>query len=1419
VAAVAGLLGGARRAHADGSATPLACSVSALQSALSAGGSYAFSGGCTITSVPATLTSSSTTSIDANGNSVQIYANESSDTTTWHRVFDVTGGSLTLTGVQVIGGRFKGPDGAPGTPGTAGTVGAAGTSGAPTGGNGTAGTDGGPGHAAPAARGAGFYVHGGATLTLDGGAVDASQLQGGTGGAGGGGGSGGSGGSSDYGAGGSAAAAGDGALGGAGGAAQGAAIFVDTGAALNLGAGVSFDGNYAYPGPGGAGGGGGIGGAGGTGTGHRGGDGHVGGIAAAGGAGGAAQGGAIYNDGTLTINQAAFTDSRADAASRAPGGNGGVGAYGGDAGRGDSGGAAGSGAPALPGGLGGNGGDARGGAIFNDGTMTVARTSFAGGRALSGGGGSGGEGGRAVLANGDGGPGGNGGTAEYASIASGTAVTGCATFSTGTVTAGGAGVGGYGGYTGGAPQGNRGASGSVGTTGATDPAVTNPNNINCGPPTLSVLDGTAMEPAGHDATMPVTVTLSAPIDTPVTVSYATADASALAGRDYDATSGTLTIPAGHDSATIPVTLHDTGFGPTKAFNMNLVSPSSNATIGRASAFETVRGRGPIRIAVAFKRNGQPLVLDEPGHAPLADTLRLADNDDGEIPQDVTASVTLTNQGDATQTDISFNGVPPFSYHNPADALQLLPVQVSGKSNPETIKDPLAGGASITVDFPVKVADNGTFDLSPQVLSSTQGSDDTEVSNGKGTLTALPTAYLWLKVHAASTAPVQAGLNQTLTGTVTNRSLTQSIDVDPLEPTDTGNVGGGALHYVGTAPLADGVQLPFVGVMSPGQSLDVTGTAATGFESGTRGTITYDPRAAVVNADGTETGLAANQVGMSAGSSPVAIPIDTRDPAVPAVTGDSLRDSIADGVFKTAGQWSYNHFAGALSLLQHPIQTGANAAAGVADFAIGTTKDVAEAANLVGALYVLKIGYESMTPAQREAFAQSIVDDYKASHLGGDAGRLRASAESVMTSFFTAVSTGDYNKVAEMIYGGLTTGYTGAADALLSDVAMQKLATGLQVGAGKIAAGIADGDGAIARAITLQDAIRDAGVSAVLGKGIAHVKPGMNLLLKKAAVLTEDFGLTQRQITELINYCKRQDLIIALRSRATKSAELIKEGLAVGKNETIRIKAVNSYDVDYLGYSRHDANTVVWAEPIPKARMEASITGLKPEERAIVRERWRTRDDEWHNEDIRSILHHSEAQGKIKWGFDGLGNDADAVREEYRHFGLKDQPSPYRGLKDRKYQQVLVGNKPGAGKHIRLVPVAQDVDVMAILKSDGTILSPEERAAAYIHLWDILDIQHGETPTWILNGEIMFKKKAKQLADVVSGGEPLAVFNPKGGVTAGFFDAALTIFDNQTRGGRIFFEGGYNNPISKWTGKLQLSARDLAKSVKGKSKGK
>ena len=75
-----------------------------------------------------------------------------------------------------------------------------------------------------------------------------------------------------------------------------------------------------------------------------------------------------------------------------------------------------------------------------------------------------------------------------------------------------------------------------------------------------------------------TVTLNSPSSGPVTVNYATANGTAVAGTDYTATSGTLTFAPGETTKTVfvPITTVATG-GPTRAFTLNL-SAASGATI-------------------------------------------------------------------------------------------------------------------------------------------------------------------------------------------------------------------------------------------------------------------------------------------------------------------------------------------------------------------------------------------------------------------------------------------------------------------------------------------------------------------------------------------------------------------------------------------------------------------------------------------------------------------------------------------------------------------------------------------------------------------------------------------------------------------------------------------------------------------------
>jgi hypothetical protein len=80
-----------------------------------------------------------------------------------------------------------------------------------------------------------------------------------------------------------------------------------------------------------------------------------------------------------------------------------------------------------------------------------------------------------------------------------------------------------------------------------------------------------------------TVSLASTTAGTTTVSYATADGTALAGRDYTSVSGTLTFPPGLTAQTIVVpTLDDGVADPTKAFTVNLSNPTSGViTSGQA----------------------------------------------------------------------------------------------------------------------------------------------------------------------------------------------------------------------------------------------------------------------------------------------------------------------------------------------------------------------------------------------------------------------------------------------------------------------------------------------------------------------------------------------------------------------------------------------------------------------------------------------------------------------------------------------------------------------------------------------------------------------------------------------------------------------------------------------------------------------
>ena len=106
-------------------------------------------------------------------------------------------------------------------------------------------------------------------------------------------------------------------------------------------------------------------------------------------------------------------------------------------------------------------------------------------------------------------------------------------------------------------------------------------------PTLNVADAVTTE--GDSGTTPLTfaVTLSAPDTKPVSVSFVTADGSARAPDDYEATSGSLKFNPGETTKTVTVQIRGDTLNETdETFSLMLSSPS-NAVLGRTQAFGTI----------------------------------------------------------------------------------------------------------------------------------------------------------------------------------------------------------------------------------------------------------------------------------------------------------------------------------------------------------------------------------------------------------------------------------------------------------------------------------------------------------------------------------------------------------------------------------------------------------------------------------------------------------------------------------------------------------------------------------------------------------------------------------------------------------------------------------------------------------------
>jgi probable HAF family extracellular repeat protein len=112
--------------------------------------------------------------------------------------------------------------------------------------------------------------------------------------------------------------------------------------------------------------------------------------------------------------------------------------------------------------------------------------------------------------------------------------------------------------------------------------------VEAGTPIVNIADASVTE--GHSGTTSanLTVTLSAATSQPVSVSYTTANGSAVAGSDYQPASGTVTFAVGETSKTIAVLVNGDRTGePNETFPVNVGMSGPGAVVGDAQGMVTI----------------------------------------------------------------------------------------------------------------------------------------------------------------------------------------------------------------------------------------------------------------------------------------------------------------------------------------------------------------------------------------------------------------------------------------------------------------------------------------------------------------------------------------------------------------------------------------------------------------------------------------------------------------------------------------------------------------------------------------------------------------------------------------------------------------------------------------------------------------
>ncbi|MFI5380353.1 MAG: FG-GAP-like repeat-containing protein [Tepidisphaerales bacterium] len=179
---------------------------------------------------------------------------------------------------------------------------------------------------------------------------------------------------------------------------------------------------------------------------------------------------------------------------------------------------------------------------------------------------------------------------------------------------------------------------------------------------LAIADAAVIEGNSGTRNMIFTVTRSGDTGPAVTVSYATRNGTAIAGKDYTAVSGTLTIPAGKTTATIAVpVIGNTTVEPNKTCSVTLSNIFTDPpTLPMGSKSDFAAGIAPAAVAVAdINHDGRPdIIVANPSDGTLSILINTTSK--GSTSPSFAPPVTVTTPTDPEALaigDLNADGLP------------------------------------------------------------------------------------------------------------------------------------------------------------------------------------------------------------------------------------------------------------------------------------------------------------------------------------------------------------------------------------------------------------------------------------------------------------------------------------------------------------------------------------------------------------------------------------------------------------------------------------------------------------------------------------------------------------------------------------------------------------------------------------------